>query len=56
MKLLLVGVVSNICVISNAIIIKAALPEASIIIDCLGIASNDPFLNRNQLILWKIYI
>ena len=29
----LIGVVSNICVISNAIIAKAALPEAEIIVD-----------------------
>ena len=40
---------ANICVISNAIIIKAALPEASIIIDCLGIASNDPLLEQKSI-------
>lgn len=34
----LVGLVSNICVISNAIIVKAALPEAQVIVDanCTG--------------------
>ena len=48
-EITLVGVVSNICVISNAIIIKAALPEASIIIDCLGIASNDPLLEQKSI-------
>lgn len=44
-----VGVVSNICVISNAIIAKAALPEATIIIDALGVASNDPVLHQKAM-------
>lgn len=35
----LVGVVSHICVISNAIMVKAALPKAHIIIDAKGCAS-----------------
>ena len=48
-EITLVGVVSNICVISNAVIIKAALPEASIVIDCKGIASNDPLLQDKAL-------
>ena len=38
----LVGVVSNICVISNAILAKAAQPEAQIIVDAQCVASNDP--------------
>lgn len=37
----LVGLVSNICVISNAIIAKAALPEAKIIVDKKGTDSFD---------------
>lgn len=39
----LVGLVSNICVISNAIIVKAALPEAKVIVDanCTGSAMTD---------------
>lgn len=48
-EITLVGVVSNICVISNAIIAKAALPEATIIIDCKGIASNDSSLQSKAL-------
>ena len=48
-EITLVGVVSNICVISNAVIVKAALPEATIIIDCKGIASNDPLLQEKAI-------
>lgn len=42
----LVGVVSNICVLSNAIMAKAALPKAHIIIDAKGCASNDLELEK----------
>ena len=35
------------------LIIKAALPEASIFIDCLGIASNDPLLHRKAIDLME---
>ncbi|MCH3964433.1 MAG: cysteine hydrolase family protein [Clostridium sp.] len=45
----LVGVVSNICVISNAVLAKAALPEAEIIVDALCTASNDESLNEKAL-------
>lgn len=48
-EITLVGVVSNICVISNAVIVKAALSEATIIIDCKGIASNDPLLQEKAI-------
>lgn len=41
-----VGLVSNICVISNAVLAKTALPEAQIIIDADCTASNDPILNE----------
>lgn len=37
----LVGVVTNICVISNAVIAKTALPESEIIVDSACTASND---------------
>ena len=40
----LVGVVSNICVVSNAVIAKAALPEADIRVDARCTASPDPAL------------
>lgn len=42
----LIGVVSNICVISNAVLAKAALPEANIIVDASCTASNDDNLNE----------
>lgn len=45
----LVGVVSNICVISNAVLIKSALPEAQIIVDASCVASNDDILNKASL-------
>lgn len=45
----LVGVVSNICVISNAVLAKAALPEAEIIVDASCTASNDDVLNEKTL-------
>lgn len=45
----LVGVVTNICVISNAIIAKTALPETKIIVDAACVASNDDSLNEKAL-------
>ncbi len=45
----LIGVVSNICVISNAVLAKAALPEAEIIVDAACTASNDDSLNQKAL-------
>lgn len=45
----LVGLVSNICVITNAVLLKTALPEAEIIIDAACTASFDPVLNEKAL-------
>lgn len=45
----LVGVVSNICVISNSVLAKAALPEAQIIVDAQCTASNDNALHEKAL-------
>lgn len=45
----LIGLVSNICVISNAILAKAALPEAQIIVDASCTASFDDSLNEKAL-------
>lgn len=45
----LVGLVSNICVISNAVLAKAALPEAEIIVDASCTASNDDSLHEKAL-------
>lgn len=41
----LVGVITNICVISNAILAKTACPETKIIVDSACVASNDDALN-----------
>ncbi len=38
----LVGVVTNICVVSNAVLVKTALPEAEVVVDASCTASNDP--------------
>lgn len=52
-EITLVGVVSNICVLSNAIIVKSALPETPICIDLKGIASNDVSLEKKAIDLLK---
>ena len=45
----LVGLVSNICVLSNVVIAKAALPEAEIVVDAACTASFDPALHEKCL-------
>ena len=45
----LVGLVSNICVLSNAILVKTALPEAEVIVDASCTACADPEMNRKAL-------
>lgn len=45
----LVGLVSYICVISNAVIAKAALPEAQILVDARCTAGPDPQLHQKAL-------
>lgn len=45
----LCGVVSNICVLSNAALLKAALPEAQVVVDARATASNDDSLNEKAL-------
>lgn len=45
----LVGLVSSICVISNAIIAKSALPEAQIIVDASCTAAADSKLHQKAL-------
>ena len=49
MSIELIGVVTNICIISNAVIAKAALPEVTIIVDADCVASNDDDLNEAAL-------
>ena len=45
----LVGLVSYMCVLSNAIIAKAALPEAEIVVDAACTAGPDPVLHEKAL-------
>ncbi len=45
----LVGVVTNICVISNAVLCKVALPEARVSVDASLCASNDEVLHEKAL-------
>ncbi|MBN2540553.1 MAG: cysteine hydrolase [Bacilli bacterium] len=45
----LCGLVSNICVISNAVIAKAAQPNAHIVVDALATASFDKELHEKAL-------
>lgn len=45
----LVGLVGNICVLSNAVIAKTAQPEAEIVVDVRCTACPDPALNEKTL-------
>ena len=45
----LCGVVTNICVISNAVLAKTALPQADVAVNAALCASNDPELHRKAL-------
>ena len=45
----LCGVVTNICVISNAVLAKTALPEADVAVRAALCASNDPALHQKAL-------
>lgn len=45
----LVGLVSNICVLSNAVLAKSALPEARVMVDAACTDSYDPDLHRKAL-------
>ncbi|HHT77422.1 MAG TPA: cysteine hydrolase [Clostridiaceae bacterium] len=49
----LVGLVSNICVLSNAVLAKTASPETPIIVDALSTAGNDPELHEKALDVLK---
>lgn len=45
----LVGVVTNICVVANAVLAKTALPETPVMVDAACVASNDEKLNKAAL-------
>ena len=49
----LCGLVSNICVLSNAVIAKAAAPEAEVIVNSALTASFDPKLHQSTLDVLK---
>lgn len=44
-----VGVMTNVCVLSNVIIAKSTLPEAKIVVDGACVASNDDILHEKAL-------
>lgn len=45
----LCGVVTNICIISNAVLVKIALPETPVFVDAKCVASNDDNLGFSAL-------
>lgn len=45
----LIGVVTNICVLSNAVLAKTAQPETPVFVDAEATASNDPALHAKAL-------
>lgn len=49
----LVGLVSNICVLSNAVLARTAQPETQIIVDSSCTASNDEIINIETLDVLK---
>ncbi|MDD4377104.1 MAG: cysteine hydrolase [Eubacteriales bacterium] len=49
----LVGLVSNICIITNAILVKTALPEVEVTVDSRCTDSFDPELNKAALTVMK---
>lgn len=49
----LVGVVSSICVLSNAVLCKTALPEVPILVDLSCIAAPDPALQEAAILMMK---
>ena len=56
-SVMLIGVCTDICVISNAILAKAAQPEAQIIVDAQCVASNDPAMQEKAFdILENLHI
>ena len=45
----LCGLVTNICVISNAVLVKTALPEAKVVVDAKCVGGGDKILNDKAL-------
>ena len=56
-KIELCGVVSNICVLSNAVLARAACPEAEIVVDARAVSSADRAAHERALAaLERIYV
>jgi len=51
----LCGVVTNICVIANAVLAKTAQPETPVIVDAKCVASNDEELHQKALDVMKSF-
>ena len=49
----LCGLVTDICVVSNAVIAKAALPESRIVVDSAACATADPAAHENALAVMR---
>ena len=49
----LCGLVTNICVVSNAVVAKAALPESRIVVDSAACACADPAAHENALAVMR---
>ena len=49
----LVGLVSHICVLSNAIMVKSALPDTPVRVDLKGCASSDQFTHQKSIDVMK---
>lgn len=52
-KVEICGLVSNICVLSNAVMVKSALPDAHLVVDSKATASYDDSLHAAALALLK---
>lgn len=53
-KVTLIGVCTDICVISNAMLIKAALPEIDVVVDAACCAGVSPESHKNALNAMKV--
>lgn len=48
-QITLAGVVTNLCVMANAVILQTAFPNAEVVVDGRLCASNDPILHGKAL-------
>lgn len=56
-QIMLVGLVSNICILTNAVLLKTAMPDCEIVVDAACTASADSGLNKSALdIMSSIFI